>query len=330
MSIIEMKILHIILSEALSGSEKYVIDLANFQSKKHNVLIVNLRSPFDLEIKKSLRSNIKLLTINSFFKSFAIKKIIKKENPEIVHTHLGEAAKIIKKKWGNFKLITTMHMNYKHKYFKKFDAIICSNNTQKKEIQKKFKGQIFRLNLWPINSKKEKKFSKKLNTSKKKFIFGSIGRFHKQKGFELLADTFDKYKIPNTILILIGDGYEKYKKKYIHNKSIKIMGYKKNTNYYYNKFDTFVITSVWESFGITLLEAMKNRLPIITTVHEGNKDWIKKFNLTKIKINNEKDLKNALVKHSTAKKRRIRYNLTEFSYGNICNKILVIYQKIIT
>ena len=50
------------------------------------------------------------------------------------------------------------------------------------------------------------------------------------------------------------------------------MGYKKNTNYYYNKFDTFVITSVWESFGITLLEAMKNRLPIITTVHEGNKD----------------------------------------------------------
>ena len=321
-----MKILHIILSKALSGSEKYVIDLANFQSKYHNVSIINLGSPFASDFKKSLRSNIKILTINNFFKSFVIKKIIKKENAEIVHTHLGEAAKIIKKEWGKFKLITTMHMNYKHKYFKKFDAIICSNKTQKLAIQKKFKGQIFKLNLWPIN---QKNLKKKKNFPKKKIIFGSIGRFHKQKGFEFLADTFDKYKIPNSKLILIGDGHEKYKKKYMHNKSIQIMGYKKNVNSYYNKFDTFVVTSVWESFGITLLEAMQNELPIITTIHEGNKDWIKKFNVTKIKINDEKDLKNALVKHTAKKKKKIKYDLSDFQYNKICNKILLIYQKLL-
>lgn len=327
-----MKILHIILSKGLSGSEKYVIDLANFQSRKHNVSIINLDSSFAKDFKKSLNLKIKLFTINNFFKSFKIKKIIKNQNPEIVHTHLGIAAKIIKKKWGNFKLITTMHMNYKHKYFKKFDAIICSNNTQKIQVKKKYKGQVFKLNLWPINQKKLKiKISDKINISKKKFIFGSIGRFHMQKGFEFLADTFDKYKIPNSYLILIGDGHEKFKKRYSHNKSIKILSYKRNVNFYYNKFDTFVITSVWESFGITLLEAMKNQLPIITTIHEGNKDWIKKFNVTKIKINNEKELKNALLKHSKNKKRiKIKYNLSDFNYFKICNKILLIYKKIIT
>ena len=47
-------------------------------------------------------------------------------------------------------------------------------------------------------------------------------------------------------------------------------------------------------------------------------------------MNNEKELKNALIKHSTAKKKRVRYDLSEFDYDNICNKILAIYQKIIT
>jgi len=46
-----------------------------------------------------------------------LKKIIQKINPDIVHTHLGDASRIMSKSWGNFKLVATCHMNYKKKHY---------------------------------------------------------------------------------------------------------------------------------------------------------------------------------------------------------------------
>ena len=40
--------------------------------------------------------------------------------------------------------------------------------------------------------------------------------------------------------------------------------------------------SRWETFGYSLVEAMKFRLPIISSKHIGNKDWIDKFNIFKV------------------------------------------------
>ena len=110
----------------------------------------------NLLFKKNIIKNVKMFNINNFFKKLQIKKIIREISPDIIHTHLGGASKIVDKRWGKFKLITTMHMNYNHEYFKNHDAIICSNNHQKKEIRKLKKIQRSVQVLMSLKLKKKK------------------------------------------------------------------------------------------------------------------------------------------------------------------------------
>ena len=46
---------------------------------------------------------------------------------------------------------------------------------------------------------------------------------------------------------------------------------------HYNIFDVGLFMSRWETFGYCLVEGMKFKLPIISSQHIGNKDWIKKI-----------------------------------------------------
>ena len=90
----KITIIHVILSDGFAGSEKYVCDLLEFQKKYFNVYVVISNKNF--MIKKFLDKKIRVFQINSFFQSIKIKKIINKLNPDIVHTHLGEATKKVK------------------------------------------------------------------------------------------------------------------------------------------------------------------------------------------------------------------------------------------
>ena len=47
---------------------------------------------------------------------------------------------------------------------------------------------------------------------------------------------------------------------------------------------------------IVLVEAMKFRLPIISSKHIGNKDWIDKFNIFKVDQENKNQLKKHIKK----------------------------------
>lgn len=325
-----MKILHLILSKGFAGSERYVCDLINYQIIKNKVYLIKLKSQNTKFFKNIISKKTHLYEISNFFKEFNIKKIIKKINPNIIHTHLGDAAKIISKKWGNYKIITTMHMNYKQQYFKKMDGIICSNSNQFNNIKKKFNGKIFQTVLWPVEKIKKTKLNlkKKLKIPQKNFIFGSIGRFHKQKGFDLLCKTFDEISLNKTTLILVGPDSEELSKKFQHNKNIIFIDHVKHPSYFYQIFDAAIFASRWESFGITLLEAMKHKLPIISTVHEGNQDWINKFKIKKIRPNNELDLKKSIILFRKLKPKKIKYNLKYFEYKKICKQIQNFYHNL--
>ena len=75
---------------------------------------------------------------------------------------------------------------------------------------------------------------------------------------------------PNTNLIIIGRGtlYNKLNKlikKLNLDKKIKILTKINYANYYYKKADLFVLTSIYEGFGNVIVEALKNRCPVITS-----------------------------------------------------------------
>ena len=325
-----MKIAHLILSKGYAGTERYVCDLANFQSKKNEVYIIKLKSDNTELFKKNTSNKIKIFEISNFLKTITLKKIIKNISPQIIHTHLGTASRLLTKKWGDYKIITTMHMNYNKKYFKDVDGIICSNNYQFQNIKKQFKGKVFKSFLWPVEKLKTNgiNMKKKLGLTKDTYVFGSIGRFHKQKGFDFLAKTFDKINLRKTVLILVGNDHVELAKKYQHNKNIICLGHVDCPSDLYQVFNAAVFASRWESFGITLLEAMLHKLPIISTVHEGNKDWINKFNIKRIRVDEEADLKKSFISFRKLTPKKIKYNLKDFNYKTICGNIENFYKQL--
>ena len=320
----KIKVLHILISKGFAGTEKYLCDLTNYQSKFFDVSVIILKK--NVLLKKNIDKHIKIFQVIDFFKKIQITKIIDKSKPDIIHTHLSNAAKCVQKS-NKFKIIATVHMNFKKSILKNCDALIVSNNTQFKEAAKNFKGVLFKAYLWirlkPI-TKSKLKLKNELRIPKKNIVFGSIGRFHPQKGFDLILKKFKQEAPKDSTLILIGNGYEEFKRKVKNCKNIILLGHIDNVSNYYNLFDVAVFASRWETFGFTLVEAMQFRLPIISSVHIGNKDWIKKFNIKRFNFNQKQKI------FSNINKIKTKYDLSIFDYKNKCSEISKMYKSLLT
>ena len=73
---------------------------------------------------------------------------------------------------------------------------------------------------------------------------------------------------------------------------------------------------------------MRKNLPIISSLNEGNKDWIKKYNVTLFNSDNENQLKKALLKHYLKRPKKQKYNLNNFKSNIIIKKINKFYKSI--
>jgi glycosyltransferase involved in cell wall biosynthesis len=119
-------------------------------------------------------------------------------------------------------------------------------------------------------------------------IILSLSRLHIGKGIDLLIESFkDIYdKNPNTILFIVGSGEKKYVQKLSEklndfklSNNVFLLGDKVNEdkNVMYDIADIFVLPSFNEGFGITVLEAYRQKVPVITTTNTPF-DEIKKQN----------------------------------------------------
>lgn len=324
-----MKIIHIILSKGFAGSERYVLDVINYQSQTNNCyLIKNIRNK-DEQFVKNLNRNIEVFNIRNYFKGYQVKKLIKKIAPNIVHTHLGEASKLVARS-KEYKLVATSHMNFKIKYYKNHDAILVQNRTQEDIVKNSFERKVKKLFLWTTLKKNEKfknaNLRKKLNIPADAYIFGSLGRFHPQKGFDIAIKAFKKANLHNCYLILAGDNYEDYLN--FAEDKIKIIERQNNVNIFYNTINCFILSSRWEGFGLVLLEAMNFGLPIITSINEGNEEWIRDFPVRLFKNESIQELSKHMIAQKNNKVTDVRYNLENFDYEKNCKKIEEFYNQI--
>jgi len=99
-----------------------------------------------------------------------------------------------------------------------------------------------------------------------------IGRLTKQKGAEFLIKAISILKGYDINLVIAGEGPEKddlirLTKKLNLQDKVKFIGNVGDAKKieFYSASDIFVFPSLWESFGIVLLEAMACKLPIVTT-----------------------------------------------------------------
>lgn len=111
-----------------------------------------------------------------------------------------------------------------------------------------------------------------------------VGRLHLEKDIDTLLYAFKKLQETriDTILVMIGTGPEEERSKELARKlgilnKVKFLGYISHDKLpeYYNVADVYVLTSIWEEWSNTIMEAMACGLPVIATNVGGNPYLVK-------------------------------------------------------
>lgn len=307
-----MKIMHFIHGLNTGGAETLVKNyMLNFDKNKNEIVLLCLVHFPDSPYEKNLLDNgIKVIWADDYsifgrsanifgrlFRHFAryviVRKIIRKESPDILHTHLtvNRFVKFAKPKMGT-RIFYTVHnepnmlWSYDKKDGKK-DLKATRWLLRKygikfivlhKEMQIKI-NKIFNVNnAIVLNNgidvsdykavKNKRKIRNNLGIPEDAFVVGNIGRFAQQKNHSFLVDIFAEIAIKNkkAFLLMVGEGNEKDNIiRKMHTRGLNgrymILSNRDDIPDLLSAMDIFVFPSLWEGLGIALIEAQEAHLP---------------------------------------------------------------------
>jgi glycosyltransferase involved in cell wall biosynthesis len=139
-----------------------------------------------------------------------------------------------------------------------------------------------------------------LGVSSGSYIFGAVGRLHSDKDYKTLLSGFARVSedIPNACLVIIGQGaLESQLKSQAETLNISdkvhFLGFVQDAYRYFKAFDSFVLSSDYEPFGMVLLEAMVAGLPIAYSNCGGSPEVVGSLGIP-FSVNNSEELSEAL------------------------------------
>lgn len=270
------------------------------------------RSPFKLKNLKAMKE---------------LKEIIDKEHFDIIHCHtpMGSvvarlAARKARKK--GTRVIYTAHgfhfykgaplINWLlfypvEKWLSKYtDTLITINKEDYNLAKKKFNNRCYDIEYVPGVGIDTKKFDFKMTKKEKHELRKSLGledddfvlifpaRLNKDKNQILLINFMEKNQNKKIKLLLPGpDEMNGFYDRIINNKKIKnvlLLGYRNDIPQLLKISDLLVATSLREGFGINLVEAIFNEIPVIAVENRGHKEIIEDGKNGFIVNNSLKDL----------------------------------------
>ena len=286
-----MKIAHITFSLLNAGKENMLVDIAIEQQKLgHDVAIIILNNSIDknvfsripkcIKIFKMNRNPNSLLGVLSFIKLFFIINLLFRS--DIIHSHSSYLGKILRTLLIKRKIFLTIHSpDFAIKPMKYYDSLFAISNSMKTiiESKSKYKCKVIYNGIY-VNSVNVSNRIEKKNIYK---IIMVKRLDHILKGQDLLIEAanllINDYKIRNLKFYLVGEGKSReYLKslivKYALTEFIFLIGNKSRDWVYENlsEYDIFVHPSRTEGFGLTVIEAMAAKLPVIASNIEGPKE----------------------------------------------------------
>lgn len=296
--------------------------------------------------------------INQFIKKligeYIAKKILKIYKIDICHVHTflaGDIAIWIKKKY-KIPFITTEHSSiFYYTVLKKWQNKLAlktfSQSSYNIAVSEKFCELLqnkYKIEFMYLPNPVKIDFFVPSYKQKDEFIFINIAHFKKLKRQELLINSFKILceNINNIKLIIIGKGDEESNLR----KLVSSLELNDKVNIYSNiersllkellqNSDCFVFPSIFETFGVALIEALSCGLPVISTKNGGPESIIKDENVGILCENNNIDSLTEAMKYIynnkfKYKKDYIReYAIKNFSSNVISEKISNIYKKIL-
>jgi len=289
-----MKVLHVITTIEAGGAEKQLVVLVRSQiSNGDSVKVLYLKGWNELTLELEA-SGCEVKHAPGFWRSIiAIRREIKEFSPEITHAHLPQAeiAVALASIWTRTPFVISRHnsesfwpkvpswlskLTSKLVTVKARRIIAISNGVkrfivEKDEICEKSKIEVVYYGyneLSRVQEPKTIKVSTNLN-------FLSVSRLTRQKDIPTLLDAFALHLEENShsLLTIVGDGELRTQLKNYSGDlgifdSVNWVGKTSRIEGFYESHDCLVLSSLYEGFGLVLLEAMQFGLPILATSHE--------------------------------------------------------------
>jgi len=305
------KVILFIHGLSMGGAETLVKDYAlGIDKNRYDVVIVcyeHADSPYETILADAgirviyicdimplwKKNGIIAKTINHYQLYFKIRKCLRQEKPDVLHTHLmvNNYVKFARLP-RSLRIIYTVHNEPQELWFsgkkgmkKDFKMarwlvkhyhmrFVVLHEKMRKEINELFGvSDTIILNngidFEKFEVRKDKQvIRRKLGIPQRAFVIGHVGRFSYQKNHEFIVNIFSEISRQNerAFLLLVGDGPEKQRietilmQKSLQEKSL-ILSNRSDVSDLMSAMDAFVFPSFYEGLPIALIEAQKVGLP---------------------------------------------------------------------
>ena len=298
--------------------------LSNNNNNKINLFLID-KSATEKSLSEALRKKniiIKRLSIidKNLLKFGILRNNYKKDifESDTIFLHNYKLVKYLKR-YLNFKpFILFFHTDKEKQIYglEKIKKVLTVNSFTMKTINKKYKRDIAKYLPNCIDTRNKKFIFKK---SKKKITVGAMGRLVEKKGFESLINVLKR--LEGIQLHIAGDGPQmKFLEKQAYGcNNIKLLGWIKNKGEFFKKIDIFFCSSYIEPFGLVILEAMLNGVPVISTKCKGPMDIIEHMkNGILVNIDDKKEMEKAI--RLLEKDKLLRKQISKNAFETLKNK----------
>lgn len=330
----KISVMHVIYSLDAGGAEAVVANFAKYHNNNIFRYIICVISGGEFYKNEIIKSKAKFYNLakskNLINFCFLIKfiRIIKNEKVCILHLHnlspsfWGTLAGLIS---GVKVILRTEHnillegkncekklKNFCRRWLGIFQKrIICVSNqvlashTEKDKIFRKKYIKIYNgIDISKFSNKSCVDYRKQFHLPKDSTLIGKVARLTDQKGHEYILEAAKIIieRNPKVFFLIIGDGPKKQKLIKLAESmnllnNVLFIGKRADVPNILKSIDIFVLSSLWEGFPMTIIEAMASGLPIIVTDVGGNSEAVKNgTNGILIPPKNSKELANAVFK----------------------------------
>lgn len=303
----KFNILQLMTDSKIGGAEKVVLLLAKGLNKERfNVSVCSLAEKgqiFEEMDKEGIKSySLGIKNRWHFLKLFKLMRIIKRENIQILHSHLFHA-NLLGRLVGKFMrvpvIISTEHiMGMEGKLrmsLNKITSILVDKfiavSVKVGDFLKREVGIEPSKVLIVQNGVEYDKFvfsdldkaggRNLFGFTAEDKIIGTVARIHKQKGHSYLLHAAKEVikEVPGVKFLIVGEGplrskMEKLSADLNIKEKVVFAGFYKNIPLIMSILDLFVLPSLWEGLPITVLEAMAMRKAVIATDVSGNSEVV--------------------------------------------------------
>lgn len=282
-----LRVLLVQLSASYAGTERHASELAAGLASAHDVALVLRHRPPEAErqaqydaLRASVTPGVRLFLAARATPWVGVAAAIVRFRPDIIHAHHERSVRVatlVARLFGT-PVIGTIHVRYTQKDFSRCTALVALTEGERRRAAASFPREIALIENWvmpwpPPGAARRVELRQAFGVGQD-FVFGCVGRLEPVKRMDLLINAFAAADLAPARLVIIGDGSVRgdLEAQIIRlglQGRVILTGFRADVRDCYAVFDSFVAASSFEPFGLTLLEAADQRIPIISTATQG-------------------------------------------------------------